>query len=65
MAGFGPSRAELRLRLGISLAGLAAVGAVLALAPVEGLAWVEVVGIAGLFFGGSAALSALRLWRRP
>jgi hypothetical protein len=28
-------------------------------------AMVEVVGIAGLFFGGSAVLSAWRLWKGP
>ncbi len=60
----GPARGELRLRLAVSLAGLALLAAVVALAPVEGLAWVEVVGIAGLFFGLSAAHAAQGLKRR-
>jgi hypothetical protein len=60
----GPDRAEHRLRLAVSLAGLALLGAVFVFAPVEGMAWVEVVAIAGLFFGGSAVVSARALMRR-
>ena len=60
----GPDRAEHRLRLAVSLAGLAMLGAMFVFAPVEGMAWVEVVAIAGLFFGGSAVASSRALMRR-
>jgi hypothetical protein len=60
----GPTRGELRLRLAVSLGGLGLLAAVFALAPVEGMAWVEVVAVAGLFFGLSAAHAARGLRRR-
>ncbi|MFN3936292.1 MAG: hypothetical protein ACK4KW_01830 [Gemmobacter sp.] len=58
---FGPDRRELRLRLWISLGGLALLLALMVTTPVAGLAWIEVVGFAGLFFGLSAIHSARRL----
>jgi hypothetical protein len=64
----GPSRGEHKLRLAVSLAGLALMAAALSTHGIaNAAAMVEVVGIAGLFFGGSAAFSAWRLWtdRRP
>jgi hypothetical protein len=63
---FGPSRGEHRLRLAVSLAGLGMLGAALAVQGLpEGPGLVEVAGIAGVFFGGSAAASARALMRRP
>jgi hypothetical protein len=60
----GPTRGEHKLRLAISLAGLTLMGAALASHGVANAAALfEVVGIAGLFFGGSAVLSAWRLWK--
>ena len=60
----GPPRGELWVRLAVSLAGLAMMLAALVVRGVpEGPALVEVVGIAGLFFGGSAVWCARRLWR--
>ncbi len=60
----GPTRGEHKLRLAISLAGLALMGAALSSHGVaNAAALVEVVGIAGLFFGGSAVVSAWRLWK--
>jgi hypothetical protein len=61
---FGPSRGELKLRLAISCAGLCLMLAALVLRGVPtGPAFVEVVGIAGAFFGGTAVWSLYRLYR--
>ncbi len=59
----GPDRGELWLRFAISLAGLALMIVALAVRGVGGMAWVEVVAIAGAFFGGSAVWSGWRLLR--
>ena len=59
----GPSRGELWFRLAAGLAGTAAVIAAVVFKGVSGIASVEVVVIAGAFFGGSAVWSAWRLWR--
>ncbi len=60
----GPTRNELWFRLLFSLAGL---GLLVMTVFVRGIsnaaALIEVVGIAGTFFGGTAIWSALRLWR--
>jgi len=61
---YGPTRGELWFRLAVSLAGFALMlGAVFYRGLPQGPAIVEVVGVAGLFFGGSAVWSAVRLWR--
>lgn len=60
----GPTRNELWFRLVFSLAGLALlIVVVLTRGISNAAALVEVVGIAGLFFGGTAIWSALKLWR--
>ncbi|WP_299791010.1 hypothetical protein [uncultured Marivita sp.] len=60
----GPTRNELWFRLVFSLAGLALLIAVVLTRGISNAAaLVEVVGIAGLFFGGTAIWSALKLWR--
>lgn len=60
----GPSRKELWFRIAFSLAGLGLLGVTIALRGISNsAALVEVVGIAGLFFGGTALWSAIRLWR--
>jgi hypothetical protein len=65
MSKFGPSRGELLFRLAVSLAGLALLAAALMLRGLpEGPGFVEVVGVAGLFFGGTAVLSLRALLRR-
>jgi len=52
---FGPSRGELKFRLAFSVAGLTLVLVALFYRGVPtGPAFVEVVGMAGLFFGGTA-----------
>jgi hypothetical protein len=62
----GPSRGEHKIRLAISLAGLAVMAATLAIQGVgNAAAMVEVIGIAGLFIGASAVLSARHLWKDP
>jgi hypothetical protein len=58
---FGPSRGELRFRLIVSLAGLAAIVFAVSTRPV-GPAWIEIVGIGGAFFGGTAVWSAWQLY---
>lgn len=58
----GPTRNELWSRLVFSLAGLALLIVVVLTRGISN-ALVEVVGIAGLFFGGTAIWSALKLWR--
>jgi hypothetical protein len=61
---YGPTRGELKFRLAVSLAGFALMVFALVYRGIpDGPALVEVVGIAGLFFGGSAVWSAVRLWK--
>lgn len=62
---YGPTRGELRFRLVFSLAGMAlTLVALFAHGIPSAPALVEVLGIAGLFFGGTAVWSALRLMRQ-
>jgi hypothetical protein len=59
-----PDRGELWFRLIFSLAGLCLMVAAIAIRGIpNGPALVEVIGIAGAFFGGTAIWSALKLWR--
>jgi xanthosine utilization system XapX-like protein len=65
MKKFGPTRGELVFRLAFSVAGLALLGVALALHGLpEGPALIEVVGLAGVFFGGTVILSLRALLRR-
>lgn len=60
----GPTRNELWFRLGFSLVGLVLVMVtVMSRGISNAAALVEVVGIAGLFFGGTALWTARKLWR--
>ena len=62
---YGPSRGELKFRLAASLGGLALMVVALVYRGVPtGPAFGEVVGIAGLFFGGTAIWSGWRLLKR-
>ncbi len=62
----GPTRGEHVVRLVISLVGLGLTGVALATHGIANVAaLVEVAGIAGLFFGASAAFSGWRLWKGP
>ena len=62
---FGPSRGELKFRAAVSVAGLALLGVALAVRGLpSGPAIVEVVGLAGLMFGGSLVHSVWKLWKR-
>ncbi|MGB3407393.1 MAG: hypothetical protein WBA67_07845 [Jannaschia sp.] len=63
MKDFGPTRRETLLYLGISVIGLVILALAVGLRGVGGIAAIEVVGIAGLFFGGTAVWAVLRLWR--
>ncbi len=59
MSKYGPTRANNLFRLVFSLFGLACIGLLFAVRGVpKGPGLVEVVGIAGAFFGGTAVLSA-------
>jgi xanthosine utilization system XapX-like protein len=63
---FGPSRGELKFRLAVSILGLALMGFALTHRGLpSGPAIVEVVGMAGLFFGGTAIWTIRRLMATP
>lgn len=65
MSKYGPTRGEHLFRLVFSLFGLGCIGVLFAVRGVpNGPGLVEVVGIAGAFFGGSAVMSARALLRR-
>ena len=60
----GPTRNELWFRLGFSLFGLAVLAVTVTVRRgSHAAALIEVVGIAGTFFGGTAVWTALKLWR--
>lgn len=62
---YGPTRGEHLFRLVFSLFGLGCIGVLFAVHGVpRGPGLVEVVGIAGAFFGGSAVWSARALLRK-
>jgi hypothetical protein len=63
MSRHDPARPELKLRLFISLAGLAMLIAAYALNGISGIASLEIGLIGAAFFGGSAIWSARRLLR--
>ena len=61
---FGPSRGELLFRMAVGIGGLAfLIYAVSVRGMPSGPALVEVIGIGGVFFGGTIGLSAWRLWK--
>ena len=63
---FGPSRGEIIFRLVFSLAGLGLLAVALLIHGIpRGPALVETVGLAGLFFGGTAIWSIRKLLRMP
>lgn len=63
MSHFGPTRGELKFRLVFSLIGLAGMIFAVAYRGISGIAAFEIVGIAGVFFGGSAIWSGWQLWK--
>ncbi|MEM9794942.1 MAG: hypothetical protein AAF919_00535 [Pseudomonadota bacterium] len=63
MSKFGPSRKEVWFYFLFSLAGLALMGVAVGLRGVGGIAAIEVVGLAGTFFGGTAIWAGRRLWK--
>jgi hypothetical protein len=62
---FGPSRGEHKLRLAISLAGLAFLIGGYYRTGIFGIASLEIAIIGAAFFGGSAVWSAWKLWKDP
>lgn len=63
MSKFGPTRGEHKLRLVISVVGLCLMVSALVIHGVPtGPALFEVIGVAGVFFAGSAGWSARKLW---
>jgi hypothetical protein len=63
MMKFGPTRAELWFRLAVSVLGLSLMIVAVTAKGVTGIAWVEVVGLASVFFGGTAAWTIIQLIR--
>lgn len=61
---YGPTRGELKIRLVISLAGLAFIGFALVYRGMGGIAWTEITLISLVFFGASALHAGLKLWQR-
>lgn len=65
MSKYGPTRGEHLFRLIFSIFGLGCIGVLFAVQGVpRGPGLVEVVGIAGAFFGGTFILSARALLRK-
>lgn len=60
---YGPSRGELIFRLVVSAAGFVVLVVALVMQGLDGLAWLEVGLIGGLFLGGSAVWSAWKLMK--
>lgn len=63
MSRFGPTRGEHKLRLAISLFGLALLVGAYAFNGISGIASLEIGIIGTAFFGGSAIWSARKLWQ--
>ncbi len=61
---YGPTRGELKLRLAFSVFGLGMMAVALMTRGFGGIAAVEIVLIAGSFFGGTACWSAWQLVRK-
>jgi hypothetical protein len=62
MSRFDPTRGELKFRLAVSVAGLIFMGTAVAIRGLpSGPAFIEVIGVAGFFFGGTAIWSARKL----
>ncbi|WP_299860998.1 hypothetical protein [uncultured Roseobacter sp.] len=62
---FGPTRKELTFRLCVSIAGLLLLGAALVYRGMpQGPAMFEIVGIAGVFFGGTLLWTLKKLIRK-
>ncbi len=64
MTKFGPSRGEIKLRLAISLAGLALLVGAYTTNGIGGIASLEIAIIGTAFFGGSALWCILKLRRK-
>ena len=61
---FGPTKADLKFRLIFSLAGLAMmVGAVIYRGMPKGPAMFEIIGVASVFFGGTAIWTIRKLMK--
>ena len=60
MSRFGPTRGELWFRLAFSLCGLGAIAAALLLRG-PSPAWIEIAGVGGAFFGGTALWTIWKL----
>ncbi|MDW3183276.1 hypothetical protein [Roseobacter sp.] len=62
---FGPTRKELTFRLCVSIAGLLLLGAALVYRGMpQGPAMFEIVGIAGVFFGGTLLWTLKKLIKK-
>lgn len=63
MSKYGPTRGELRLRLGLSVAGLAGLALAYGTGALSGLDSAEIFVIAGGFFGGTVVWTLWKLIR--
>jgi hypothetical protein len=61
---YGPTRGELWFRLVFSLCGLVFLGFAIKVRGISGAAWFEIMGIGGVFLGGTAVWSAWKLFGR-
>jgi len=60
---YGPSRGELWFRLAFSLVALGLLLLAVGYRGVDGIAWIEIVGLSTVFFGGTAIWTLLKLLR--
>ena len=61
---FGPTRGELWFRMAVGVGGLGFLAYALSVRGMpSGPALFEVLGIGGVFFGGTIGVSAWRLWK--
>ena len=65
MSKYGPSRGELKFRVAFAVFGLGLMLVAISIKEVRGPAWMEVVGLSVLFFGGTGAHAAWKLWKTP
>ncbi|MCF6444729.1 hypothetical protein [Nereida sp. MMG025] len=61
---YGPTRKELWFRLAFSIFGLIFMVVAITARGVSGIAWIEVVGISSVFFGGTAIWTACMLLKQ-
>jgi hypothetical protein len=64
MSKYGPTRGEHKFRLLVSLFGLGLMVFAIAYRGISGIAWIEIVMVAGSFFGGTVIWSGWNLFKQ-